>query len=199
VPTPLVPTPTVPTPPARTTPARTTLLVIDVQEAALVGCFDVPGVMGRINDLLQRAREAGAAIVFIQHEDADDPEMTAGSMGWQLAEALDRRDGDTVVAKTYRDSFAATELGATLERSGTQRLVVTGAHSDFCVQTTALSALPRGYDVTLVGDAHTTRPVVLPAGELGAEAVVAFVNSRVATMRHPGRTVEVRSAADVWL
>ena len=175
----------------------TSLLVIDMQEAVLTGCADVPGVTERINELAQRAREAGAAVVFIQHSDADDPEMAAGSNGWQLAEALQRLDGDTVVTKTYRDSFADTDLGAVLARSGARRLVVTGAHSDFCVQTTALSALLRGYDVTLVSDAHTARPVELPEGRLGAEAVVAFVNSRFATRRHPGRTVEVRPAAEI--
>jgi nicotinamidase-related amidase len=156
-------------------------------------------VVGRINDLLRRARQAGAAVVFIQHEDADDPEMTAGSSGWEIAGTLDRLDEDTVVAKTYRDSFAGTDLEAALAESGTRRLVLTGAQSDFCVQTTALSALLRGYDVTLVSDAHTTTSAVLPGGELDAEAIVAFVNDRVATMRYPGRTVEVAPAAEVLI
>ena len=177
--------------------SRSALLVVDVQEAVLVGCLDVAGVITRINELLGRARAAGVAVVFIQHQDAVDPEMTEGSLGWQLAEALDRRSGDTVVAKTYRDSFADTDLGAILAKFGTQRIVVTGAHSDFCVATTALSALPRGYDVTLVADGHTTRPASLAGTEVSAEAIVAFVNSRLATLRHPGQTVEVLPAADI--
>ncbi|MGA2803133.1 MAG: cysteine hydrolase family protein [Acidimicrobiales bacterium] len=180
-----------------TTQARTALLVIDMQEAVLAGCADVTGVVTRINDLLRRAREAGTAIVFIQHGEADDPELVPGSPGWQLIGTLDRREGDTVVPKSYRDSFAETGLAAELARTGAQRLVLTGAQSDFCVQTAALSALVRGYDVTLVSDAHTTTPAVLPEGELGAEAVVAFVNSRLGTLRYPGRTVEVLPAAEV--
>jgi nicotinamidase-related amidase len=177
----------------------TALLVIDVQESVLPGCWDVAGLTDRINDLLRRARDAGASVVFLQHQDPDDPEMKAGSPGWQLVEALDRLEGDPVVAKTYRDGFAHTDLAATLAELGTRRLVVTGAHSDFCVQTTALSALWHGYDVTLVSDGHTARPAELPDGELAGEAVVAFVNSRFATLRVPGRTVEVLGADQVLI
>ncbi|MGO9964571.1 MAG: cysteine hydrolase family protein [Acidimicrobiales bacterium] len=176
---------------------RTALLVIDMQEAVLAGCADVAGVVARINELLRRAREAGTAIVFIQHGEADDPELVPGSPGWQLIGTLDRREGDTLVPKSYRDSFAGTDLAAELARSGAERLVLTGAQSDFCVQTAALSALMRGYDVTLVSDAHTTTPAVVPGGELGAEAVVAFVNSHLETLRYPGRTLEVLPAAEV--
>jgi nicotinamidase-related amidase len=179
------------------TQARTALLVIDMQEAVLAGCTDVAGVVTRINDLLRRAREAGTAIVFIQHGEADDPELAPGSPGWQLAGALDRLDTDTVVPKSYRDSFADTGLAEELSKSGAQRLVLTGAQSDFCVQTTALSALVRGYDVTLVSDAHTTSPAALADAALDAEAVVAFVNRRFETLRYPGRSIEVLPAAEV--
>jgi nicotinamidase-related amidase len=175
----------------------TALLVIDVQEAVLEGCAGVPGVLDRINALIARARRAGAPIVFVQHEDPEDPEMTAGSPGWQLAAALERLAGDPVVAKTYRDAFAGTELTATLERSATRRLVVTGSQSDFCVQTTALSALVHGYDVTLVSDAHTTTSARLAAEELRAEAIIELVNARFSTLRHPGRMMEVLPASGV--
>jgi len=111
----------------------TALLVIDMQDAVLRDCVNVLDVIERINDLLRRAREAGAAVVFIQHEDGSEPELAAGSAGWQLADALERLDGDMVVAKTYRDSFANSELADVLTKVGARRLVLTGAQSDFCV------------------------------------------------------------------
>ena len=175
------------------------LLVIDMQEAVLAGCTDVPGVIERINGLLGRARRSGAPIVFIQHQDAEDPELTAGSPGWQLVAGLDRREGDPVVAKEYRDSFAGTELGTVLAGTGVRRLVLTGAQSQYCVQTTALSALHHGYDVSLVGDAHTTSPVSLPGGDLTAETIIQFVNSGFGTLSQPGRSNEVVAATDVAL
>jgi nicotinamidase-related amidase len=39
---------------------------------------------------------------------------------------------------------------------GVGRLVVVGAPSDACIRSTLHGAFVRGYDVTLVGDAHTT-------------------------------------------
>ena len=179
--------------------SSTALLVIDMQDAVLRNCVTVFGVIERINDLLRRAREAGAVVVFIQHEDASDAEIAPGSAGWRLADALERLDGDMVVAKTYRDSFAGTELADVLTEMGARRVVLTGAQSDFCVQTTALSALFRGYDLTLVSDAHTTSSTPMPKGELAAETIVTFVNSRVATMRHPGRIIEVLPASDILI
>jgi nicotinamidase-related amidase len=179
--------------------SSTALLVIDMQDAVLRDCVNVLGVIERINDLLRRAREARAAVVFIQHEDASDAQLTAGSAGWRLTDALERLDGDRVVAKTYRDSFAGTELADVLTEVGARRLVLTGAQTDFCVQTTALSALLRGYDLTLVSDAHTTAPTPTPQGELAAETIIAFVNTRVATMRHPGRVIEVLPSRDILI
>jgi len=175
------------------------LLVIDMQEAVLAGCAGVPGMIERINALIGSARRSGAPIVFIQHQDAEGQELTAGSPGWQLVAGLDRREGDPVVAKEYRDSFAGTELGAVLAVTGVRRLVLTGAQSQYCVQTTALSALHHGYDVSLVGDAHTTSPATLPGGNLPAETIVQLVNSCFGTLSHPGRSTEIVAAADVAL
>jgi nicotinamidase-related amidase len=167
------------------------LLVIDVQEEALERCHDAEGVVERINDLSRRMAEAGAPVIYIQHE--DDSELIRDSPGWQLAHGLERPDESVLLAKTFRDSFEATDLQGILEREGVKRVVVTGVHSDFCVQTTTLSAVIRGFDVVLVSDGHTSRE----DGELSGEGLTAFVNSRVATLRYPGRMVEVRRAAEV--
>lgn len=173
----------------------TALLVIDMQRAVLAGCSDAAELVGRINDLTRRAGEAGAAVIFIQHE--DDDELVKGSPGWELAEGLERAGGTSLVPKAYRDGFAATELEALLARAGVRRLILTGAHSDFCVQTTALSALVRGFDIVLVSDAHAASSTAT-AG-LSPEALRAFVNDRFATLRYPQRTIEVLPAADVVL
>jgi nicotinamidase-related amidase len=177
--------------------SATTLLIIDVQEAVLAGCADVEGVVGRINELTSRARRSGSPVVYVQHEDPEDPEMTAGSRGWQLAARLERLADDPVVAKAYRDSFADTDLQAVLAASQAARLVVVGAHSDYCVQTTALSALAHGYDVTLVSDAHTAQAAELPEGAVPAPMVVALINERMATLRYPRQAIDVLPAGQV--
>jgi nicotinamidase-related amidase len=174
----------------------TALLVIDVQEEALEGCHDADGVVERINDLSRRMTEAGAPVIFVQHEDGT--ELIRESPGWQLAAALERPDGSVRLAKTFRDSFEATDLQGMLERDGIRRVVVTGVHSDFCVQTTALSAVIRGFDLVLVSDGHTSRATP-ETSELSGEALRQLVNARMATLRYPGRTIEVVRATELAL
>jgi nicotinamidase-related amidase len=171
------------------------LLVIDMQEAALADCVDgAASVVDRVNELVARAKESGAPVVFVQHE---DDEFVRGSAGWRLAAALDRPKEATVVEKRYRDGFAATELAELLRRLAAERIVVTGVHSDLCVMTTALSALAHGFDVTFVEDAHAAMPTELPVGTLPAETIEALVNARFAALRYPDRRIEVVPAASV--
>ena len=172
---------------------HTALLVIDMQQGVVEGCHDAHGVIERINDLSRRMAEAGAPLIFIQHE---DDELVRESAAWQLADGLELPEGAVRLAKTYRDSFEATDLQGMLEEASVSRVVVVGAHSDYCVQTTTLSALIHGFDVALVSDGHTARPSP-ENSELTAEALTAFVNSRVATLRYPGRTIEVVRAAEL--
>ena len=169
------------------------VVVIDVQESVLTGCADVLEVVKQINVLVRQARQERVPVLFIQHEDPDDPEMTRDSPGWQLATALDRLDSDPVVPKTYRDSFAETALADLLTASGVRRLIIAGAHSDYCVQMSALSAVIRGYDVTLVSDGHTAHD----DGELSGTQIRDLVNARFASLRAPGRAITATPAAQI--
>ncbi len=60
------------------------------------------------------------------------------------------------MAKNYGDSFEDTTLESTLGQLGIGHLVVAGAQTDQCVRSTIHGGFARGYDVTLVADAHTT-------------------------------------------
>jgi len=174
----------------------TALLVIDMQQEVVDSCPDGTGLINRINSLSRRAAHVGVPVIFIQHEGED--ELLKGTPGWEFAAGLERASNSLLVPKTYRDAFANTELGDLLERLGVRRVVVTGAHSDFCVQTTALSALFHGFDLVLVSDGHAAEPSPHEDG-LMPEALEAFVNARFRTLRYPERTVEVVPAADVEL
>ena len=58
--------------------------------------------------------------------------------------------------KAYGDAFEDTDLESVLAERGVGRLVVAGAQTDECIRSTLHGAITRGYDATLVGDAHTT-------------------------------------------
>jgi hypothetical protein len=73
---------------------------------------------------------------------------------------------------------------------------VTIAETDQCVRSTLHGAIVRGYDATLVGDAHTTED----HSEYGlppAEQVIAHTNLYWDEQRAPGRRGATVAAADV--
>lgn len=172
---------------------QTALLVVDAQTGVLAACHDRDGVVARIGDLVERARAADAPVVWVQHCSDEFPE---GSDAWQITSELQPADGEPTVLKRYGDSFEDTTLEDELARLQVGRLVVCGAMTDACIRCTTHGALARGYDVTLVADAHTTedmRQWGMPIGP--ADAIAAF-NLAWEFTSAPGRETAVVSAAE---
>jgi nicotinamidase-related amidase len=174
---------------------NTALLVIDVQNAVVTsGTPNRDGVVANINTLVDQARGQDVPVVWVQH--SDDEEMPRGSKEWELVPELSPLDSEPLVHKRCGDSFEATNLESLLAERGVGRLVVTGAESDACIRSTLHGAFTRGYDVTLVGDAHTTSDKT----EWGApppEQVITHTNLYWKYHDGPGRTAGTVSSADV--
>lgn len=132
---------------------RSALIVIDVQRDVVANAYRRDETIGNISGLVKRARAAGAPVVWVQHS---DEEMEKGSDAWQIVPELSPAADEPVIHKIYGDSFEATDLEDVLSAAGVGRLVVSGAESDACIRSTVHGAFTRGYDVTLVSDAHTT-------------------------------------------
>ncbi len=177
----------------------TALLVIDLQKDVLSapGTWDAEGVVARTGNVIGKARAAGVPVIWVQ--DCDD--MPIGSPGWQLAEGLTPAAADPRINKKYGDSFEETDLVRVLEERGVHHLVVCGAQSDACIRATLHGALVRGYDVTLVSDAHTTgeHPAEFSGGEsISARTKINFTNMYVQWgTEYPGRTGATATAAVV--
>lgn len=172
---------------------HTALVVIDVQNGVVADGYQRDAVVANINTLVGKARDEGVAIVWVQHSDEG---LENGSDDWQYAPELVRRDSEPVVHKTFGDSFEGTDLELVLADIGVGRLVVTGAETDACIRSTIHGAFTRGYDVTLVGDAHTTND----QSEWGAplpEQVIAHTNLYWQFQGAPGRTAAVTETVGV--
>ena len=164
------------------------LVVIDLQNRVVAEAHDHSGVIARTAILIDRAREAGAPVIFIQHE---DEEMPAGSEGWQLVPELVPADGEPVIAKRYPDSFEETELEETLAQLGVSRLVIAGAQTDACIRFTTQRALAEGYDMTLVGDCHTTNDWDYNGVTVRAADHIGHTNLVYQFVEYPNRTADV--------
>jgi nicotinamidase-related amidase len=172
---------------------NTALVVIDVQNDVVGGAHERDAVVATIGRLVDRARDEGVPVVWVQHS---DEEMPRDSEGWQLVAELTRGDAEPLVHKSFGDSFEGTDLEEVLAKAGVGRLVVTGAETDACVRSTIHGAFARGYDVTLVGDAHTAGDKT-SWGAPPVDAVIAHTNLYWSFQAAPGRTAAVTPAAEV--
>jgi nicotinamidase-related amidase len=132
---------------------NTALLVIDVQNGVVDGAHLRDAVVAHVGSLVEKARREQVPVVWIQHS---DEQLARGSDEWRIVPELNPDDAEPLVEKNYGDSFEDTELETVLSGLGVGRLVVVGAQTDACVRSTLHGALVRGYDTTLVSDAHTT-------------------------------------------
>ena len=172
----------------------TALIVVDVQVGVVTGAFNRDVVIGNISTLVAKAREAGVPVVWVQHS---DEEMVKNGDAWQLAPGLERLESEPLVHKQYGDSFEGTDLEQVLAGAGVGALVVAGAETDACIRSTIHGAFTRGYDVTLVGDAHTMNDRSA-WGAPTADLSIANVNLYWQFQSAPGRTAAVSTVEDVF-
>jgi nicotinamidase-related amidase len=173
---------------------NTALLIVDVQRGNTDGAHDRDPVIARINTLLERARRAGTAVVWVQHS---DEHLVEGSEDWQYAAELTRDESEPLVHKHFGDAFEETDLEERLADRGVGRVVLTGASTDLCIRATLHGALARGYDATLVGDAHTLEDPSKWGLPFNAEQVIAFTNSYWDEAAAPGRVGNTVLTEDV--
>ncbi|CAN7150617.1 cysteine hydrolase family protein [Arthrobacter sp. LjRoot78] len=172
---------------------NTALMVIDVQNSVVADVHQRDEVVANIGTLVDKARSEGVPIVWVQHS---DEQLEKGSEAWEYVPELKRQDPEALVHKSFADSFEDTNLEEVLAKAGVGKLVVAGAQTDECIRSTIHGAFVRGYDVTLVGDAHTTED----QSEWGApppDKVIAHTNLYWKYHTAPGRTAAVEDTKDV--
>ncbi|MFE9325378.1 isochorismatase family protein [Nocardia sp. NPDC052278] len=172
---------------------NTALMVIDVQNGVVAEAFQRAAVVANIGTLVEKAREDGVLIIWVQHS---SEELVPGTVAWEYVPELVRAESESLVHKEFGDSFEDTELAEILAEARVGHLVVTGAETDACIRSTIHGAFVRGYDVTLVSDGHTT----FDKSRWGApspEQVIAHTNLYWRYQTAPSRTAAVVAAKEV--
>lgn len=169
------------------------LIVVDVQNdfANPAGALYVPGgedVVQAVNALVERALQAGAAVVYTQDQHPPEtphftsgggpwpPHCVTGSWGAELHPGLVVRGPIVRKGVNGEDGYSGfsardpvsgaevpTELHALLHDRGIKRLIVAGLARDVCVAATARDARRLGYRVML--SLAASRPVELHEGD----------------------------------
>ena len=182
---------------------KTALLVIDVQNDIVAGmgtperqpAIDraLDEIVVRLRGLQEKARQTGIPVIMVQHDGGPGDELEKGTAGWEIREEVALKPGDILVEKRSCDSFHETELQAVLKQRDISHLVVGGCQTQYCVDTTVRRAVSLGYDVTLIGDAHTTGDTA----SLQFADIVAHHNETLNGFRAGNSRVRVRPAADI--
>jgi nicotinamidase-related amidase len=172
---------------------NTALLVVDVQNGVVERAHERDAVVANVGSLVDKARREQVPIVWVQHS---SEELPRGSDTWRIVAELTPGDAEPLVEKTYGDSFEDTTLETVLSDLGVGRLVVAGAETDACIRSTLHGAFVRGYDATLVSDAHTTGDQT-PWGAPPPDQVIAHTNLYWTYQTAPGRTAGTVATKDV--
>lgn len=164
---------------------KSALVVVDVQQGVMHEAWDAPRVIGNVARTVERARAGGVPVIWVQHS---GEQLSFGSPAWQWVPELAPGRGEPLIHKQFNSSFESTTLDEHLAGLDVSRIVLAGAATNWCIRATAYGALDRGYDVTLVSDAHTTETVELDDGSrIEAASIVRELNIAMTWLSYPGR------------
>ncbi|MDD5219874.1 MAG: cysteine hydrolase family protein [Candidatus Bipolaricaulis sp.] len=172
--------------------SQSALLVVDVQREYMepepfVTC-DGNDLVAKCGTLIDAARAAGVPVVYVRHLDDVPPADPAAA---QICSEIAPRPGEPVVEKRFPSSFFRTDLERTLKQLGVTTLYACGLATFGCLNATVMCALCKGYDVTVVHDAHGAQAL----GETSAAQVIAqFERSWTAAGARFLRASDVRFA-----
>ncbi len=172
---------------------NTALLVVDVQNGVVEGAHERDVVVANIGILVDRARRERVPVVWVRHS---DEQLSTGTNDWRIVSELTPSDAESLIEKNYGDSFENTTLETVLSDLGVGRLIIVGAQTDACIRSTLHGALVRGYDASLVSDAHTTEDQTA-WGAPPPDQVIANTNLYWNYQTAPGRTAGTVATKDV--
>lgn len=155
--------------------SKSALVLIDCQNTYREGVMQLEGVEPALKQcakLLQRAREAGAPVIHIQHDAGPGSPYDVRDRIGAIADVVAPIEGETVITKSFPSSFEQTNLDEELKKLGITDLVLAGFMTHVCVNSTARAAFNHGYRPTVVGNATATRALTNPmGGTLSADEV----------------------------
>ena len=159
---------------------KTALLIIDVQYGIFIrkeydgmAIYKEKEFLYNLKTLIQKAKNADAPVIYIQHMYKDFPLMEKGQPFWEVHPDIKPEQGDIVVEKYNADAFYNSSLEEILKSLSVTDLVITGLQTAYCVDTTCRRALSLGYKNILVSDGHST----LDSDILPAEKIIAHHNT----------------------
>jgi nicotinamidase-related amidase len=144
--------------------SRAALIVVDVQRAfdqweAAGKRRNNPQALARIVDLLNAFRGCSAPIFHIRHEGTrPNSSFLPDGTGYPVRDEARELGGEPVIVKRVNSAFIGTDLEARLRAADIKTLVICGATTNHCVETTTRMAGNLGFDARRQTIAWKPRP-----------------------------------------
>jgi nicotinamidase-related amidase len=145
---------------------KPTLLIIDIQNDYFKGgkmeLVEMDIAAENAQKLIFYFRKNNLPIVFIQHL-ATKPNASffiPWTSGAEIHESVRPFENETVIIKNFPNSFRNTNLNQHLQTLNSTDLIICGAMSHMCIDTTTRAATDLGFSCTLINDACATRDLV---------------------------------------
>ena len=161
------------------------LLLIDIQNDYFPGgkmeLVGMEEAAKKAAELLNAFRTAGKPVFFIRHLSTrpDATYLIPGTRGTDISSNVSPLTDETIIEKHFPNSFLQTELLSALKESNITDLVICGAMSHMCIDTTVRAAKELGFKCVLVANACATRNLmsgdeILPAQTVHAVFMAAL-------------------------
>ncbi len=137
---------------------KQTLLIIDAQQDLMEGNNEEKGVFRKeiiihnINIVIKQAINKSIPIVFMRDLDVSNGE----GPGFQVHKEIHVPSTAIIFDKAATNSFYGTPLQEHLNKNNVEHLVIMGCKTEHCIDTAVRTATVNHFDVTLVGDGHST-------------------------------------------
>ena len=175
--------------------ANSALVVIDVQVNVVANAYRRDEIIANMARAVEKARASSLPVIWVRHSAEDLP---LHSEGWQIVPELIPGTGEEIIEKTFRSSFEATNFEEVLAAKEVGHLFICGAETNNCVRHTSMAALERGYDVTLIEDAHTMTGFEWNGYTVDAASTIDEQNTNFMEYHLPGRVARTEKVADLW-
>jgi len=153
------------------------LIIIDVQNDYFQGgnmeLVAMEAAADNCQHLLYRFRQEQAPIFHIQNLSvrAGSSFFVPGTQGCEINQRVIPEADEPVVVKNFPNAFRGTNLQDLLQNAGIEQLVICGAMSHMCVDTSVRAAFDLGYNCHVISDACATRDLEFEGRSIPASVV----------------------------
>ncbi len=173
--------------------SKTVLLVIDVQELITKSALYQFGTFrANLKKLINAARENGAEVIYVRHDDGADKPLSKGKHGFNIYHEIAPALGELIFDKTVNSPFKESGLLKYLNKNGVERLIVAGLQTEYCIDATVKCGFEHGFEIIVPGYANST----FDNDYLSAEKTYEYYNNFIWKNRY-ARCVSVDEAIEL--